>query len=448
MKKATLALLFSLTASILRAQNPMSKDSRVGIPVFEVDFSSFADSTSGKTRLEVYYKLRNAGFTFVKKEGEYRAGYELEIFVTGPDGREAASRRAREEFSVKTYDQTQSEESFRVNAAHFALFPDDYKVKVQVTDQASGEVSATSRKVHLPDYRRGPLAASGLVLIGDFADSAELPLFKKEGRTVIPSVSRIFGPPDSALNFYFEIYRNRDGLDSCQAAFEVTQRYHGTWVRETLRVALEKSPVPVFADLPVGQLPPGDYRLKLALREGKKELAHQEADFRINWNWKAALTHNFPDVLEILSYFSRESDLKTLKKAPPEKRAETWEGFWKERDPTPATEENEARREFERRVRFTDAYFSHMGLPGWKSDMGKIYIRYGDPDQVDEDPTGLRNTNPYVDDFSRTNTSRIRQTGHPTQTWYYFSVRRAFSFEDVTGHGSWVLRPPFDGRRF
>lgn len=446
MKKTIfLSLLFT---SPLWGQNPLSKDSRIGIAPFEVDFASFAD-TSGKSRLEVYYKLRNVGFTFIKRASGYEAAYDLEIEVQGPDGREAGGNRGSETFTVADYGETQNPDNYRINAAHFFVYPGTYKVKIEVRDQNSGEHSSTSRKMEVPDFKKSPLALSNLLLVGTFADTAELVLFQKTGRTLIPSITRAYGNPDTALPFYFELYANPPGK-SCLLIYEIVQRYKGTWVGESARVQPQEYRTPFLADLSVTNLPPGQYRLKVALYEGGKERAKREAEFRVNWNWGTALKHNFDNVLLLLSYFSRQSDLKELKKTPLEKRLETWEKFWKERDPTEATVENEAREEFERRVLFADSYFGHMGQPGWRTDMGKIYIRYGEPDQVDEDRTGQRNTSPHVDDvdhYSSTIT-RIRQTGHPNQTWYYFNHRRAFYFEDVTGSGSWVLKPPLDGRSF
>lgn len=450
MQTAKISALILLTAASAFGQNPLSKDSRVGIPPFEVDFASFADTAKGKSRLEVYYKLRNVGFAFVKKEGEYKAAYDMEISVLGDNGREVASKRTSEDFTVQSYDQTQSLESYRLNAAFFSVPPGDYKLKLLLTDNNSNESSTATRKVKVPDFTQGNFALSDVELIGAFADSAELPLFKKEGRTLIPSVSRAFGDPDTLLNFYYEAYTKTKEPKSCQVEYEITQHYHGRWAKKTDSLQLAGPKTAVFGRLSVVQLPPGDYRLKVTLREGKRELAREEEDFRVSWNWEAAILHNFKDVLDLLRYFSREVDLKPLEKAAPDKRLEAWNKFWKERDPTPASKENEAKDEFDRRVRFADAYFGHMGLPGWRSDMGKIYIRYGEPDQVDEDPSGLRNTNPFQENLGpyTTNVTRIRQTGHATQTWYYFSFRRAFSFEDVTGSGSWVLRPPMDGRTF
>ncbi len=450
MKLLAVSAIVLFTTARLFAQNPLSKDSRVGIPPFEVDFASFADTAKGKSRLEVYYKLRNVGFSFVKKGNEYQAAYEVEVNLEGENGREVASKNSSEEFTVPTYEQTQSLESYRLNAAHFLVRPGEYKLKIHLTDNNSREISSATRKAVVPDFTRGALAASDLLLIGAFADSADLPLFKKENHTVIPSVSRAFGDPDSLMHFYFEVYTQRPDLKRLRLEYEITQRHHGTWIKENDSLELTGPKTPVFADLPVHKFPPGDYRLKVILREGKKELAKEEAEFKMNWNWEAALAYNFEDVVDLLRYFAREMDVQPLEKAPSEKRREAWEEFWKERDPTPASRKNEAKEEFERRVRFADSYFNYMGLPGWKSDMGKIYIRYGEPDQVDEDPSGQRNTNPFADETDRytSNVTRIRQTGHASQTWYYFSFRRAFSFEDVTGNGSWVLRPPFDGRRF
>jgi hypothetical protein len=261
MKKAILLTLFF--ASPLWGQNPLSKDSRLGIAPFEVDFASFAD-TSGKSRLEVYYKLRNVGFTFLKKGSEYEAAYELEIEVQGPDGREAASKRGSEAFLAEDYNETQNPDNYRINAAHFLLYPGDYKVKINVRDQASGEASSTSRKVAVPDFKKPAFALSDLFLVGAFADSAELMLFKKAGRTLIPSITRAYGDPDTLLPFYFELYAGTAGK-SCLLTQEITQRYHGTWAVETSRVETGGKMISFLADLPVAGLPPGQYRLKVVL---------------------------------------------------------------------------------------------------------------------------------------------------------------------------------------
>jgi GWxTD domain-containing protein len=56
--------------------------------------------------------------------------------------------------------------------------------------------------------------------------------------------------------------------------------------------------------------------------------------------------------------------------------------FWLRRDPTPGTEENEFKEEHYRRIAFANDHFS-AGIPGWKTDRGATYMRYGPPDALD-----------------------------------------------------------------
>ncbi len=61
------------------------------------------------------------------------------------------------------------------------------------------------------------------------------------------------------------------------------------------------------------------------------------------------------------------------------------EGFWKQRDPNPATPENEAKQEHYRRIEYANKNFGRESPgPGWRSDMGRIYILLGEPKSVEK----------------------------------------------------------------
>jgi len=70
-----------------------------------------------------------------------------------------------------------------------------------------------------------------------------------------------------------------------------------------------------------------------------------------------------------------------------EERQQFIEQFWLRRDPTPDTEENEYREEHYRRIAYANDQFA-SGIPGWKTDRGMIYIKYGPPDEREEHPSG------------------------------------------------------------
>jgi GWxTD domain-containing protein len=57
--------------------------------------------------------------------------------------------------------------------------------------------------------------------------------------------------------------------------------------------------------------------------------------------------------------------------------------FWLRRDPTPGTPENELRNDHYRRIAFANDHFStSSGTPGWKTDRGQTYIKWGPPDEI------------------------------------------------------------------
>jgi GWxTD domain-containing protein len=54
------------------------------------------------------------------------------------------------------------------------------------------------------------------------------------------------------------------------------------------------------------------------------------------------------------------------------------ESFWKQRDPNPATPENEFKDEHYRRLAYVNSKYGTSSLPGWKTEAGRNYIVLGD----------------------------------------------------------------------
>lgn len=75
------------------------------------------------------------------------------------------------------------------------------------------------------------------------------------------------------------------------------------------------------------------------------------------------------------------------KLATDEERDQFIEQFWKRRDPDPNTVENEFREEHYRRIQFANERYA-AGIPGWKTDRGRVYIAFGKPDQIESYPAG------------------------------------------------------------
>jgi GWxTD domain-containing protein len=94
-----------------------------------------------------------------------------------------------------------------------------------------------------------------------------------------------------------------------------------------------------------------------------------------------------------------------------EERDQFIEAFWQRRDPTPDTEENEFKEEHYRRIAYANEHYA-AGIPGWKTDRGRMYIVFGPPDEIESHPSGGSYERPMEEGGGETST-------FPFETWRY-----------------------------
>ena len=115
---------------------------------------------------------------------------------------------------------------------------------------------------------------------------------------------------------------------------------------------------------------------------------------------------------EDVSYIITDEERKAFKQlSNDEERDQFIEAFWQRRDPTPDSEENEFKEEHYRRIEYANEHFA-AGIPGWKSDRGRIYITYGPPDEIESHPSGGTYDRPIEEGGGSTST-------YPFEDWRY-----------------------------
>lgn len=112
------------------------------------------------------------------------------------------------------------------------------------------------------------------------------------------------------------------------------------------------------------------------------------------------------------------------------------ENFWRRRDPNPDTEENEFREEYYERIAYANERFS-SGIPGWRTDRGRIYIAWGKPDSVEARPAGGSYDRPSYEGGGSTST-------YPFEIWFYRHLDGVgdgieIEFVDPTGSGEYRI---------
>ena len=144
----------------------------------------------------------------------------------------------------------------------------------------------------------------------------------------------------------------------------------------------------------------------------KKQIAkkQKELEKELQGPWKKWLD---TDVVYIITDEEKRA-FKQLK--TDDERQSFVESFWQRRDPTPDTEENEYRDEHYRRIAYANDHYA-SGIPGWKTDRGMIYIKYGAPDEIDSHPSGGSYERPIEEGGGETST-------YPFEDWRYPLYRR------------------------
>jgi len=117
-------------------------------------------------------------------------------------------------------------------------------------------------------------------------------------------------------------------------------------------------------------------------------------------------------IQEEVPYIITDEERGSFKKlATEEEREQFVEAFWERRNPSPGSPENEFKEEYYRRIAYANEHYA-SGIPGWKSDRGRIYIMYGPPDENESHPSGGSYERPPEEGGGETST-------YPFEQWRY-----------------------------
>jgi GWxTD domain-containing protein len=159
-------------------------------------------------------------------------------------------------------------------------------------------------------------------------------------------------------------------------------------------------------------------------------------------NEKVELKKAYKDWLEKdVAYIITDEERKAFKKLENDDERERFiEEFWRRRDPDPDTDENEYREEYYERIAYANEHYA-SGIPGWKTDRGRIYIQWGKPDEVESHPSGGTYNRESYEGGGSTST-------YPFERWFYRYLPGVGSgieieFVDPTGSGEYrIARNP------
>jgi GWxTD domain-containing protein len=289
-------------------------------------------------------------------------------------------------------------------ARYLILPPGNYTAQAVVADLVNKTTNEVHYPVTVPDFATTALNISNIELGYNIVDksgdtlASRNDVLVKNTQKVYPDCRGLVGPSRPRLLFYSEVYNfDFDPAQDNAYTLELSILNDSGQVAYAEGVQTLTKPgrdAVVARGINVGALDPGLYTLRLAVTDPSSgQTVSAEKAFEKVVPQAAGLTPQEADrIRDIIAYIAHPDELSTFDRLNPVGQRNFWDKFWRDRDPTPGTPENEAKLEHLQRMNYANERFS-VGFSdrtdGWRTDMGRIYIIHGPPDHVERYPYTL-----------------------------------------------------------
>ena len=278
-----------------------------------------------------------------------------------------------------------------------------------VIEMISGEKKGAAEdivQIRKEDYTISDILLSSEITIDTLGD-----YLRKGNLRVIPRPSRLFDQRFKNLCFYYELYDIAPESDILYAEYTVVDS-DGKVVRKVSR-SIEKTftAQAVNCGINIENITSGEYKLVVTVAdEDKNILAQKERPFQIARLQRQYVSYEGMPYYREIALFLSSSQYKEFKNLPEDGQKMFLDRFWRTYDyPTVAE-----------RFDYANEHYRYGDTPGYKTDRGRIYVKYGEPDEI-ELPTPLQH-----------------QEQRPYEHWHYLNGEQ-FIFVDTRGINEYLL---------
>jgi GWxTD domain-containing protein len=303
------------------------------------------------------------------------------------------------------------------------LTPGEYQVNISVRDINSDSKGEIKSVISIPEISGKHYSISEIEFVSSVDENKITDQFRKGNRSIVPNPSRRYGLLNPTLLFYYELYSIPfEG----EKAFNYTILKEGTLVEtQSITSTTPEGKAAILHGLNVRDIPSGVYSLEIRITDPvSEETVSSSRRFEILQAEKSAETFEFStdesSKYEALIRYLAPDQLDRYKSLSNEGKGNFLLEYWKRMDPSPGTAENEFMKTIQQRFIYAEKNFGWAGIKGWQTDMGRITIKYGIPNEVNQ-------YNSEADFFAY-------------QVWIYHENREyQFVFGDLQNNGRYIL---------
>lgn len=374
------------------------------VPHFDVEFVNLAAEDRILSRLIFKLSFVNDELQFIRFKKKFRADYTATVMILDSSKTEV-DRFTKTGFIIaENFDETNSIDKTHSTELSMDLEPNTYNFSIELKDKETRRSGFRNGTVTLRDFKNDGLMISDIFAVDSIATMPKEPDSDSD-------------QPESELYVYFEIY-NAPEQDSIRIEYQLLAADNKAILEGKRQVASVGGITRQYIRLDKLALVSPEIRIKIVVKS-KEESLEAEQVLDLSESDAGPVYANLDEAIEQLIHIAKGKELKKMKSLEGEAKAQAFEEFWKNRDPDPGTRVNEYRQEYYRRVKFANKRFATQSkLPGWKTEMGMVYIKLGPPNYV---ATSL---NEY-----RTRYEEMSFRPRAVIVWSYYSLRRQVIFQ-------------------
>jgi len=337
-----------------------------GAPQFHYLTANFPSMDRTESHVTVYIAVAHRQLQFRRINETFQAAYTVSI-VARQRNREIAGIDWRRRIRVVDYASTRTFNEFDLSEGTLVLKPGRYRFLIELEDEETHKVGQAIRYLTVRDFSRG-LKVSDVLFVGQRSPDS-----MGAGDIVFPELGHT-----EDLNAYFEVCA--PDTEAVDIQWEVLGARGKVFIQGAYQRSIRMKPSIEIVPIPSDSLLPGQYLFQVQAKVGKRRDRSMRV-FYVRHKGLIRPEENLDLVVEQLRYVASPTEWHRMMAASEEEKRALFEDFWKQRDPTPDTPENELMEEYYTRVAYANQRFS-AGRAGWRTDRGAVYIIYGPPDTV------------------------------------------------------------------
>lgn len=385
---------------------------------FFIDILNFAGEDPNFSRVDVFVQVPYNEIKFLRKDNNFAAAYSITVSVFDESKNKLITEKMwNETVETNEFNQTINRYNFNLSFRSFSLKPGKYFFRTAVEDKDSKNSYILENQVIVNDFLQF-ISISDIILISKRTVSDD------GNSKILPNVSKNVASQKEGIPIFLEVYAQND--QELTLHFIIIDKSNKVIFKNSKDYTIEMGKNQIFYTYNNTELSLGNYILNVtAVNSEGQTIASSSKKIESRWMGLPSSINDIDKAIDQMIYIASDSEIKRIKAgSTPEEKMNLFADYWKKKDPTPLTEENEFFNEYYRRVDFANKQFSHY-TEGWKTDRGMVYIILGAPNNVDRHPF----------EFS----------SKPYEVWEYYELNKQFVFVDATGFGDYRLTTPLYG---